>query len=102
VLRDAGLLDLLDGVATAAEAGARKPDRRLFDAALHLAGCAPENALHVGDSPSNDVAGAAAAGIRAVLLRRDGDRLDRVPDDAAAGAAPVAEIESLAELARVI
>jgi FMN phosphatase YigB (HAD superfamily) len=56
----------------------------------------------VGDSPSNDVAGAAAAGIRGVLLRRDGERPDSVPEDAVATAAPVAEIATLADLARVI
>ena len=102
VLRDAGLLDLVDGVATSAEAGARKPDRRLFEAALRVAGAAPERTIHVGDSPSNDVAGAAAAGIRAVLLRRGGERLDAVPRDADARAVAAAEIATLADLARVI
>jgi FMN phosphatase YigB (HAD superfamily) len=56
----------------------------------------------VGDSPSNDVAGAAAAGIRPVLLRRDGERPDAQSEDAAAGAAPAAEIATLADLARVL
>jgi putative hydrolase of the HAD superfamily len=101
-LRDAGLLELLDGVVSSAEVGARKPDARLFARALELAGCPPERALHVGDSMSGDVAGAAAAGIRAVLLRRGGERLDAVPADAAGGPAPGATIESLAELPRVI
>jgi putative hydrolase of the HAD superfamily len=102
VLRGAGLHELVDGVVTSADAGARKPDRRLFETALALARCAPDRAVHVGDSPSGDVAGAARAGIRAVLLRRGGARIDHVPADALAGAAPVAEIETLAELARVL
>ena len=84
-------------------AGAAKPDPRLFDAALELAGSSPDRALYVGDSPANDVDGAAAAGIRTVLLRRAGERLDRVPaDSAATRAAPVAEIERLDQLARVL
>ena len=33
----------------------------------------PEQAIHVGDSLKNDVAGARAVGIRAVLLQRGGD-----------------------------
>jgi putative hydrolase of the HAD superfamily len=101
-LRDAGLLDMVDGVVSSAEAGVRKPDPRLFERALELAGCPPERAVHVGDSLSNDVAGAAAAGIRAVLLRRGEERPDAVAADASSDAAPVTAIASLAELARVL
>jgi putative hydrolase of the HAD superfamily len=102
VLREAGIRDLVDGVVTSAEAGAPKPDARVFEAALALAGCPPERAVHVGDSPSKDVAGAGAAGIAAVLLRRRGERPDEVPADLASGARPVAEIASLAELPHVL
>jgi putative hydrolase of the HAD superfamily len=102
VLRDAGLRDLVDGVVTSAEAGAAKPDARLFHAGLALAGCGPEEAVYVGDSPANDVGGAVAAGLRGVLLHRPGRRLDRVPADRAPGPEPAAEIASLAELARVL
>jgi putative hydrolase of the HAD superfamily len=68
-----GLLELVDGVVTSAEVGAAKPDARVFRSALELAGVEPEQAVHVGDSPDNDVDGARAAGIRAVLLWRDGE-----------------------------
>jgi putative hydrolase of the HAD superfamily len=67
-----GLTGLVDAVVTSAEVGAAKPDRRLFKAALEAAGCGAAEALHVGDSPLNDVAGARAAGIRAVLIAREG------------------------------
>ena len=46
--------------------------RAIFAHALDLAGATPEAALHVGDSPDADVAGALAAGLRAVLVARDG------------------------------
>jgi putative hydrolase of the HAD superfamily len=68
-----GLLDLVDGVVTSAEVGAAKPDARVFRRALELAGVGPNHALHVGDSPDSDVRGARAAGIRAVLVQRDGE-----------------------------
>jgi 2-haloalkanoic acid dehalogenase type II len=71
VLRRAGLRDLVDGVVASAKVGAAKPDPRLFEAALELAGCTPADAVHVGDSPDKDVAGAEAAGVRAVLIDRD-------------------------------
>jgi putative hydrolase of the HAD superfamily len=72
VLDRVGLGPLLDGVVTSAGVGARKPDPAIFAAALELAGCDAAEALHVGDTPAEDVAGARAAGIRSVLLERDG------------------------------
>ena len=42
----------LDGVVTSAAAGARKPDPAPFEAALEVAGCAADEALHVGDTPA--------------------------------------------------
>jgi putative hydrolase of the HAD superfamily len=69
-LGPAGLLELVDGVVTSATAGAAKPDPRLFGRALEVAGVEPGNAVHVGDSVRNDVEGARAAGVRAVLVTR--------------------------------
>jgi putative hydrolase of the HAD superfamily len=72
VLDRCGLGDLLDGAVSSAEAGFRKPDPRIFGPALEIAGTVRERAVHVGDTPEEDVAGAEAAGIRAVLIDRDG------------------------------
>jgi putative hydrolase of the HAD superfamily len=72
VLERCGLGAALDGVVCSAAAGARKPDPRIFAAALGEARCEAGEALHVGDTPEEDVAGAEAAGIRALLLDRDG------------------------------
>jgi putative hydrolase of the HAD superfamily len=72
VLERCGLAGALDGVVTSAEAGVRKPDPAIFAQALALARCEPGEALHVGDSPEEDVAAAEAAGIRALLLDREG------------------------------
>ena len=72
VLERCGLAQLLDGVVTSAEAGSRKPDPAIFVSALDLAEASPGEALHVGDSASEDVEGARAAGISALLLNRGG------------------------------
>lgn len=72
VLAGAGLLPLVDGVVSSAVAGVAKPDRAVFEAALALAGTPAEEAVHVGDSPDHDVAGARAAGLGAILLDRRG------------------------------
>ena len=86
-LAPAGLLELVDGVVTSAVVGAAKPDASIFRHALELTGVDKAEAVHVGDSLDNDVAGARAAGIRAVLVKRDGDP----PPE-------VATVRSLAEL----
>ena len=54
------------------EAGARKPAPAIFAQALALVGASPDEAIHVGDSLDEDIAGARAAGIEPVLIRRDG------------------------------
>ena len=72
-LEPAGVLELVDGVVTSAEVGAAKPSPRVFERALSLAGVEPAEALHVGDKVDNDVEGAAAAGLRAVLVQRKGE-----------------------------
>lgn len=71
VLERCGLAEHLDGAVSSAETGSRKPDPAIFAAALELAGCEPAEALHVGDTSEEDVAGATAAGIRALLIDRD-------------------------------
>ena len=72
VLERVGLLDAVDAVVNSASAGFAKPDPRLLQAALLLAGAGPAAALHVGDGFLEDVGAAFAAGVRPVLLSRDG------------------------------
>jgi putative hydrolase of the HAD superfamily len=73
VLERCGLAGLVDETVTSAGAGARKPDPGIFNAALELAGADPGEALHVGDTEDEDLAGARAAGIRALLIDRKSD-----------------------------
>jgi len=67
--------------------GKVKPSPLIFGAALELLGVAAGEAVMVGDSVEDDVEGAQACGIRAILL----DRGDRFPQQAD-------RIESLREL----
>jgi len=71
-LAETGLAELVDGAVASAELGAAKPDHAIFARALALAGAHAGDAWHVGDSVGADVEGAFAAGIRPVLLARDG------------------------------
>ena len=83
-LQETGLAELVDGAIASAEVGSAKPDGRIFALALERAGARPEETWHVGDTPEADVAGARAAGIRPLLIARDG--------------APGADMRSLSEL----
>jgi putative hydrolase of the HAD superfamily len=84
-LAETGLAELVDGAIASAEIGSAKPDFAIFAAALEIAGTAPSETWHVGDTPEADVDGARAAGIHPVLIVRDGP----APPDA---------VRSLAEL----
>jgi putative hydrolase of the HAD superfamily len=96
VLAATGLRERLDGVVTSAETGAAKPSPALFAAALEVAGASPADAVHIGDSVAQDVAGARAAGIAALLLRRDGAP---APDAPPAGVRVIASLDEYDPLA---
>ncbi|NXD74877.1 HDHD3 protein, partial [Halcyon senegalensis] len=59
-------------VLTSEDAGFAKPDGRIFQEALRLAGVPPELAAHVGDDYTRDYQAARAVGMHSFLLRADG------------------------------
>jgi len=71
-LAETGLAPLVDAAVVSAEVGAAKPEPAIFERALEVAGVGAERAWHVGDGVREDVEGARAAGIRAVLVAREG------------------------------
>jgi putative hydrolase of the HAD superfamily len=72
-LAETGIAERVNGVVASAEVGEAKPASEIFARALVLAGVPADEALHVGDSPDEDVGGARAAGIEPVLLVREGE-----------------------------
>lgn len=71
-LRHVGLAAHLDSVTFSGQVGWRKPSPRIMEAAASALGSPPAEIVMVGDSVADDVAGAHAVGMRAVLLRRPG------------------------------
>lgn len=55
---------------SAAEAGAAKPHPAMFERALALTGCRPDQCIHLGDDPWLDVEAARQAGLRAAWINR--------------------------------
>ena len=58
-----GAADLFDFQFNADMVGSAKPDAEMFEAALHHTGLRPEQVVHIGDHPINDVKGAMDAGL---------------------------------------
>ncbi len=69
-----GIEDLFDGHVNAVAAGAAKPDRSIFEAAVLAGRASHAETLHVGDHPLHDVHGAREAGLRTAWVNRNGDR----------------------------
>ena len=72
VLRGLGIAEYMDTVTISSLAHAAKPSPKIFELALEKHAVEAADALHVGDSLTDDVEGARKAGIRAVLLAREG------------------------------
>lgn len=67
-----GLLPGLDVYMWSFEAGAVKPDHRIYDRLCSALGCKPGSVLMVGDTLKADCDGPMAFGMRALHLNRDG------------------------------
>lgn len=72
-----------------------KPDQRVFERALQLAGVKAEHAVHIGDQPRDDIEGAQRAGLRTIWFNPHNQPWDRP-------FAPDAQVHGIAGLVEVI
>lgn len=72
VCDEAGLSPSIGVAVDSTIAGCKKPDPRIFQAALDALEASPADAVFVGDSQRRDMAGARAMGMRHVWLRPEG------------------------------
>ncbi len=70
VLQVLDLKDFFTSITLSTEAGAAKPDQRIFAIALQKHHCPPDLAWHIGDSLEEDYRAAIAAGMRGFWLNR--------------------------------
>ncbi len=73
-LRRVGLSELFLTHISARDVGAAKPDAKLFLAACDHLELAPDQVLHIGDHPVQDILGAARVGMRTIWVNRHGAR----------------------------
>jgi HAD superfamily hydrolase (TIGR01549 family) len=75
LLAEIGIADAFATVIDSGRIGIEKPDRRIFDHALDALG-ASQPGIHIGDSWPADIAGALAAGWRAIWFGRRASPVD--------------------------
>jgi HAD superfamily hydrolase (TIGR01549 family) len=69
-----GLRQYLGSVVISGDVGYSKPNPEIFNIALREAGVNPIDALHVGDFYEADIVGARNAGIKGLLIDREGSQ----------------------------
>jgi HAD superfamily hydrolase (TIGR01662 family) len=96
----------VDVIATSDDWGVTKPSVAFFEKLIAVSACQPEYIVYVGDRLDNDIAPAAAVGIRSVMIRRGPwgfilERGSQTPTGAVTAGADW-EITSLEELPALI
>ncbi|NQE36999.1 HAD-IA family hydrolase [Microcoleus asticus] len=76
VLTALNLAEYFTSVTISTEVGAAKPQSQIFTAALQKHNCMAENVLHIGDSFKADYCGAKAAGLKAIWLNRQQEKVE--------------------------
>ncbi len=100
VLHRDGVRDLFDARVWSSDLDYTKPHRAAFEAAMRAVGVEdPADCVYVGDRPYDDISGAKAAGMRAVLVpHSDIPLVQQVPVDVV----PDAVVHRLADLPAVL
>ena len=83
LLKTIGVEDLIEARTSSSDAEESKPDPDIVEAALEQAGCAPDEAIMLGDTPY-DIESAGRAGVACIALRCGGWWKDEDFSDAAA------------------
>lgn len=81
---DSPFAGCFDAVVLSADVGLSKPDARIYRLALERLGAEPPDAIFVGDGESDELAGAEAAGLRAIQVGSregwHGERIDSLEE----------------------
>ena len=79
ILSFLGVTERVDSVVYSTEAGAAKPDPKIFQTVCQRLEVAADEVLHIGDNRTADYVGACAAGLHALWLSRNADTHLNVP-----------------------
>jgi HAD superfamily hydrolase (TIGR01509 family) len=96
-IRKLGIDGCFDSVVVSQECGWRKPHQKIFQDALRLLEVNAEEAVFVGDNPTEDIGGAADAGLRTVFVQ---SQFFKAKDLDATSTKPNATVKSLSEIGK--
>ncbi len=65
-LESSGILNYFKEIITSEKAGAKKPDKAIFEFALNISNASPENSIMIGDDFEVDIMGALNSNLRAI------------------------------------
>ncbi|WP_365942068.1 HAD-IA family hydrolase [Thermococcus sp.] len=80
ILERFGLADFIDKQFYSDELKAYKPMKEVFLKPLEYFGVKPEEALHIGDTYAEDFEGALSAGLWAVWINPDAEKVERIAE----------------------
>jgi len=91
VMNNMGILEFFDTTTFSDEILVRKPSAGAFRVTLNKLKVMPKAAVHIGDDPEGDVAGAKKAGMKAIQVIANGDTVSSLADDHAESLAQAVE-----------
>lgn len=89
---------LIDVFVTSEEAGAEKPNPRIFQLALERLGLLADQVVMIGDDWNADIIGATQLGIDSIYMRSNHDQLDILMPQTAADTASISSLKCLINL----
>lgn len=98
-LRKLDLNRFLNAVLVSEDVGWRKPNRKIFQEALRRLGAKAEETVYIGDSPLEDICGAAQAGMRTIFVPSQFYTLEDMHD---APEKPDLIVKNVCELYRIL
>ena len=97
-LKSFGILQYFKYIISSWDVKVMKPDIRIFEHALKVANCKPQDAVMIGDRIDNDTAPAQSLGMKAVWIKQGFGKLQTELADANP---PDYEVENLTELLKI-
>jgi HAD superfamily hydrolase (TIGR01549 family) len=96
-IKKLGIDDCFEAVVVSQECGWRKPHQKIFQDALQSLGVKAEEAVFVGDNPTEDIQGAAFVGLRTVFVQ---SQFFKAKDLEATGTKPDMIVKRLSEIGK--
>ncbi len=93
-MQSSNISNYFDAIVLSDDIGVNKPDKRIFDYAVGIAGTSASKSLIIGDNPNADISGALNAGWHAIYFNQNSINKDPAPP----GAIEVTKLKAITNL----